>query len=299
MKFMATWIVIAGIFLQGCSQTQKIKQVEKKEPDCFETLIASNSLKQWCSALPSGLSRCECDTPLIESRMHVFSQLSENNFSPSDLKDWYQAFESDVSVFVVASWMNSGVPLGVAPLWRKLGITPVQANIARTLQLPQKKMLETFLYEGIEFDIAIQWAKSGLSIEEALLWIEQGISLVIAKDRIHQHNLISLQKMQNYLFDLNFLPISINTQAHTWICSRDNRIAQVSSINNETVSFIQRYRFIDKAGYELPVYSLFSNKGRIDTKGFFSRTIKRGMGNLASWSECSPSVQSHLDSQSY
>jgi hypothetical protein len=291
--------IFATVFFVGCSTTMPVKEMPpellvKEKPNCMDFVIGSNPLKNWCSTLPKDLAACSCDTELVNERIKVFSQLARNRMGPNDLTKWYAIFPSTTPVAEVQDWMLSGIPFSNAEYWYKKNVGVENAISFDPLGSDKRDLIIFLLMGGLEPSLIIEWVKTGYDFDTIELWYSEGISPKVAVDATKLHNLSSPVKIRDYLFDLRFIPVTTILRKNTWICSKDNAIAQLLSVTMNSVKYIQRYRFIDDKGYGLEPFSLFIKGRDIEDIGILTPDVARGFDTTDSWSECMPSVTTAL-----
>lgn len=261
--------------------------------DCRDAFVGVSRVFEWCSAIPTEQPGCECGTSQMLGRMGVFNKLSREGHAPSDVRAWYAILPHDYSVERVADWMESGIPVADAPPWVLLGRTSEEtASLFRTGR-PINEIKE-MLGIGLTGKQVIAWLKTSIPHTLWPLWIAERIPPEKAADFTTKYELTNYMKIKTFLVDRRFIPVDGSAQPQSWICSRSNSAAQLTSVSDVGVKFIQRYEFIDSNGFPLEPMSFFDLNVTFEGKKL-AYIVRRGSDSTNNWSLCPRVIESQLN----
>ncbi len=295
VKFLLSVSLI--FILAACAGPSKtLKKVDPinltHELSCFEEVIGHVSLASWCEAIPKIQSGCDCDTLLMENRKSVFKSMSLKKLSPVNIKDYYKKLDPANSVEIVEQWFDTGIPLSELNSWVALGLSPVETGGYYDLDVGLKMVMK-FLILDIPLTEIEQWVETGIEWTHWPYWIQESITPLFALNLTTENDLNTIFKLKKFISNRKFSPVTSEVKPYTWICSRGNLAGQLINASEMHLTYIQRYRLIDKKGYTLPTMTFYSSDLDMD-KYVLSSTTLRNKGINLDWGTCPLIVEQQL-----
>lgn len=290
--------VIAITALGACSTTPVISpptpelETVPKKVDCLESFVGVSVIGEWCSSIPTSQPQCNCSSPEMPGRIGIFNKLSQNNLSPSDIKLWYGVLPSDYSLERVSDWMLTGIPITNIADWISLGRgAPETAALYKTGVAIGD--ITPMLEMGLDAKAITSWLKTKIPTDLWHLWVKEHITALHALEYSRNYELTDYLKVKAFLVDRRFTPVDNGVRPQSWICSRSNIAAQLISISDAGVNYIQRYEFIDEQGFPLEAMAFFDLNVNFESNKL-AYSVRRGVDSNSNWSVCPMIVATRL-----